>query len=199
MSELDPKTFSFDDFFADAHPPTESADIFTRADVIGDIRELERRIELEAATVEPAPEGNPDELTLAQKPAKPNAKLAKLTAERNRLFKQFEGSKITVHVKALTGTQRQNILDAHNATEPKEPNEEFVFRILSASIIAMQKAGQDKTGATLTIDEVRNLYGLIGDMQINVIHNAYKQATMAAPEVSADFLPGPSSPETTAE
>lgn len=203
--ELSPETFDFDEWFADANLPTESADIYTRADVVGDIRDLERRIELEAAIADEAGEDPAlaAERPLTQKAPKPDAKVAKLIAERNRLFKQFEGSKITVHVRALTGTERKAILDAHNATKteetPKEPNEEFTFRALSQSIVAMQKSRKTKSDATLSIDQVRNLYRKVGDAQIKVIFDAYLVATNALPEVSADFLPEHSSPETTQE
>lgn len=193
MPENQPETFDFDEWFADANLPTESADIYTRADVVGDIRDLERRIEVE--TEIDVDTETVVERALGEKPQ--TSALDQLIAARARLFKQFEESKITVYVRALTGRERQEIRTAHD--EAKEHDEEFVFRLLSQSIVAMQKHGRDKTDATLSIDQVRDLYRKVGDAQIFALRNAYLQATNAAPEVSADFLHSNSSPENTQE
>lgn len=188
---LDPATFDFDEWFADAHLPTRSADIFTRSDVLGRLDELGREIELADAT-------DDGERSISQK-----SPSAQLRAEYERLAETFENSKITVYVQALTGVRRQNILDEHNKTE--ESDAEFMLKILSAAIVGLKKPGQDlPEGAdykpvSMSVEDVRKLYGRIGDAQVTLLRNAYQSASNAAPEVSADFLPGASSKADTNE
>lgn len=189
---LSPDTFDFDEWFADANLPEESADIYTRADVISELRDLERRIELADATEVEA------ERTISEKSAS-----AQLRAEYEKLAESFTGSKITVYMRALTGTKRQEILNVHNEAQKKNPKKEtdaeFMFRLLSESIVGMKRAGGERVEATLSQADVRKLYGQVGDAQIQVLRNAYLNASNKAPEVSADFLPSASSKATTDE
>lgn len=176
-----PKSFKLDDWFADASLPEESADIYTRADVISEIRKIERELE-EAGEVENA------EPSLADKAAV--NKLEKRWAE---LAEQFADSKVTVTVQALTGEQRRVIREAHE--KANESNTEFVFRILSNAIIGLQRAGGEYQEVSMAQSDLRKLYEKIGDAQITHIHNAYLQATEGLPEVDADFLSKSSSPD----
>lgn len=189
---LSPETFDFDEWFADANLPEESADIYTRADVISELRDLERRIEL-ADTVEDA-----GEKTISEKPAS-----AQLRDQYEKLAETFTNSKITVYLRALTGTKRQEILEVHNAAQKKDKNKEtdaeFMFRLLSESIVGLKRAGGERKPVKLGQADVRRLYLQVGDAQIQVLRNAYLSASNAAPEVSADFLPSASSKATTDE
>jgi len=189
---LSPETFDFDEWFADANLPEESADIYTRADVISELRDLERRIEL-ADAVEDAGEN-----TVSEKSAS-----AQLRDQYEKLAETFTSSKITVYLRALTGTKRQEILEVHNAAQKKDKNKEtdaeFMFRLLSESIVGLKRAGGERKPMKLGQADVRRLYLQVGDAQIQVLRNAYLNASNAVPEVSADFLPGASSKATTDE
>lgn len=189
---LSPETFDFDEWFADANLPEESADIYTRADVISELRDLERRIEL-ADAVEDA-----GEKTVSEKSAS-----AQLRDQYEQLAETFTSSKITVYLRALTGTKRQEILEVHNAAQKKDKNKEtdaeFMFRLLSESIVGLKRAGGERKSMRLGQADVRRLYLQVGDAQIQVLRNAYLNASNAVPEVSADFLPGASSKATTDE
>lgn len=169
-----PETFRFDDWFQDANLPESAADIFTNSAVLGDLTDLQHRIEEESAVVEAEP-------TVGAK-----STLRKLEAEYKALAEQFMSSKITVYVRALTATERVAVRAEHD--KAKEANEEFIFRILALSIIGMKKPEGERVAATLTVDELRNLYSRIGDTQLTAIYNAQLTATNAMPTVDADFL-----------
>lgn len=180
--KLDPNTFNFADWFGDAKRPEESADVFTRGALVGEINALQRQIEEDdrAADVE-ASLG--DETASEQE-----ERLAELLT-------QFLDSKVTVYVKALTPGERTAVRKAHDAS--RQPDEDFVIRILAASIIGLRKPGGERTPASLSYGDVLKLAEQIGDAQIEALFNAYRQATSGLPTVDADFLQRRSGREST--
>ncbi|WP_341394068.1 hypothetical protein [Arthrobacter sp. G119Y2] len=182
--KLDPNAFNFADWFGDANRPEESADVFTRNSLVGEINRLQRQIEEDdrAADVEASLGGeaaSANEENLAE------------------LLQQFVDSKITVYVKALTPGERTAIRKAHDASG--QPDEDFTIRALSASITALRKPGGARTAANLSYGDVIKLVEQIGDAQIEVLFNAYRQATSGLPTVDADFLLKRSGPANTPE
>lgn len=179
-----PETFDFADWFADANLPESSADIYLNAGVLSDLAELQRRLDVEqlVAKAEPA------EKTVGSKSKKSPLKV--LEDEYVTLAQRFEDSKITVYVRALTSADRKTIRAAHDEAMKAETegNEGFTFRCLEASIVGLKKAGGERKPATLTLEQVADLYKKIGDAQLGRINDAYLTATNGIPTVDADFL-----------
>ncbi|MET4059945.1 hypothetical protein ABIB35_001490 [Arthrobacter sp. UYP6] len=182
--KLDPNAFNFADWFGDANRPEESADVFTRNGLVGEINALQRQIEEDDRAADP--EGSlGDEAVSANE-----EKLAELLQE-------FLDSKVTVYVKALTPGERTSVRKAHEAS--KQPDEDFVIRILAASITALRKPGKERTPVSMSYGDILKLAEQIGDAQIEVLFNAYRQATSGLPTVDADFLLKRSGPANTPE
>lgn len=173
MSELNPSTFNFADWFEDAKLPEESTPVFTRADIIGDLSDLERRIKTEGA------------IAAVEKTAAD--KTSPLEAEYLEKLQAFKDSKVTVWVRALTGTERKDIRTEHDAAEG-EGNEEFIYRLLSASIVGLKKGDGERKAVSMSQADVRRLNDQIGDTQTTAIRDAYLVATNKIPAVDADFL-----------
>ncbi|MDN4611954.1 hypothetical protein [Arthrobacter burdickii] len=172
-----PEEFDFADWFADANLPEQSADIFTNAALLGEMADLQRRIDVEVRVQ--------DAERTAASPAKD-----RLEDQWVALAKQFEASKITVYVRALTGAERKAIREAHDLAQKNdgEENSGFVLRCLAASIVGMKKHAGERQPVTLTLDQVTQLHARIGDAQIGAIHDAQLTATNGVPTVDADFL-----------
>jgi hypothetical protein len=184
MTTTTPEEFDFADWFADANLPEQSADIYTNAAILSDLAELQRRIDVEVKVQ--------DAEKTAGSPAKD-----RLEDEYVKLAQRFADSKITVYVRALTGTERKEIRAAHDKALKAsiETDAGFVFRCLAASIVGLKKADGERKPAKFTQAEVEDLYARIGDAQIQAIHNAQLTATNGMPSVDADFLRKLSGPE----
>lgn len=168
-----PETFDFADWFGDANLPENSADVYTNAALVGEIEDLRRQLDLEDRVDE-------SERTIGSK------RTSSLGDRYIALAKQFTDSRVTVYVRALTSTERKEIRAAHE--EAKEANEEFVFRSVAASVVGLKRAEGERQAAQLSVEQVRDLYARIGDVQIAAIHNAQLEATNGMPSVDADFL-----------
>lgn len=181
--------FNFQDWFGGASLPRESADVYTRGDLVGRINYLTRRIE-EAQRVAAAA---PEEGALGEESATEG-----LLDEYTTLLEEFAASRVTVYVRALELPERRKVRKAHDAAmkSKTEGDEGFVIRMIAASVVGVQAPGQDDvTPAKFTVPQAKELYTKIGEAQMALLFQAQQQATNAAPRVSADFLPKPSGPE----
>lgn len=178
MTTQTPEEFDFNDWFGDANLPEASADIFTQANLLSELSDLERRIKNEAAVKEAEP-------TAASK-----SRLSELENEYVQLAQQFTDSKVTVYVRALPSSDRKNVRAAHDEAQKRDGESDagFVQRIVAASIIGMKKAGEERKPASLSFEQVKDLTEKLGDMQIKAIFDAQATATNGIPRVDADFL-----------
>ena len=173
-----PETFNFDDWFSDAKRPEESVDVYTRADVVSRLSELRRRIE-EAQQIADA-----DAHEAAIGEASP---ATELEAEYVDLLQTFADSRVTFFVQALTQTERRRIRQRNNERDNGD-NGEFVHRMIAEAIVGVRRGNGERIPATLTLNQVRDLYDRIGDPQHGELFEAVQQASNGLPEVSADFL-----------
>jgi hypothetical protein len=171
--------FNVEDWLTDAALPEESATVYKRADVVAELTDLKRRLEIEGRAADV-------EQTAGSKRA------VTLEREYKRLLTTFSNSALTVYVRALT---REEIKDLRAAAEertkeldPKEANEEFGYDLLAASIIAVKPAGQKRLPAAFTPDKVKAMEQAIGAIQLQLILAARQQAQNGVPTVDADFL-----------
>lgn len=176
-----PETFDIEAWLTDAHLPEESADVYKRADVISELSELRRRIELEDAA------DDPQERTIGQK-----SPTADLEARYAELLQTFAASKLTVYVRALTGEELRTARAEHEkrteGMEPKEANIEFGYDLLAAAIVGMKPAGGERKPVSMTSQAVKKLAAGIGEVQVSAILQARQQAQSGVPQVDADFL-----------
>lgn len=175
----DPATFDVEVWLQDAKLPEESATVYKRADVVAELSDLKRRIELEARAAGA-------EYTAAD-PA-----LTPLEKEYQQLLETFSQSALTVYVRALTEQELRDLRTASEAaTEgktPHEQNEAYGYEILAKSITAVKAAGADRQAVVFTPAKVKALRDAIGTAQMTVILNARLTAQNAVPAVDADFL-----------
>lgn len=181
--------FDFNSWFGNAALPVESADVYTRGDLVGRINYLGRRIEEEQRVAAAGVEG---EASLGEATT-----VEDLTEEYTTLLQEFADSRVTVYLRALTKPERKAVRKAHDAAQKgiKEGDEGFVLRLVAASIVGLQAPGQtERTDVRMTLGQVQDLYTRIGEAQMSELYRAEETATNAAPRVSADFLPKPSGP-----
>lgn len=181
--------FNFQDWFSGATLPRESADVYTRGDLVGRINYLARRIEeaqrIAAAGVEESSVGE-------------DSGVEALEDEYVQLMEAFAASRVTVYVRALELPERRKVRKQHDAAlkSKTEGDEGFVIRMVAASVVGVQAPGQeDMTPAKFTVPQAKELYSKIGEAQMALLFQAQQQATNAAPAVSADFLQKPSGHE----
>lgn len=181
--------FDFDSWFGNAALPVESADVYTRGDLVGRINYLSRRLEEEQRIAAAGAEG---EASLGETTTDEDQ-----TEEYTSLLQEFADSRVTVYLRALTKPERVKIRKAHNAAQKntKAGDEDFAIRSVAASIVGLQAPGQtERTDVRMSVAQVTDLYAKIGEAQMTALYNAQLTATNAVPRVSADFLPKPSGP-----
>lgn len=177
-----PETFDVEAWITDANLPRESATVYKRADVISKLTALKHKISLARAD-------DSGERTSGEK-----TELQKLEDEYTTLLKVFSESAITIHVRALTRQELNDLRDAHEKAiedkeiTKKESNETFGYDLLSTAIVAVEPAGKPEQPATFTPDQVKALEEAIGATQLVAISEARQIAQNVLPEVDADFL-----------
>lgn len=180
MTELNPATFDLDAWATDANLPEESADVYKRADVIGELSALQRKI----AICRDAAKG--------EKTATGDKELTEMERRHTELVKTFTGSKLTVFVRALTSDEQADLREAHDERtknmEPLRANKEFGFDLLAAAIVSVQPAGEERFDVRWDSHQVKQLEKAIGPAQMTEILNARQYAQNAVPTVDADFL-----------
>lgn len=191
MTELNPATFDLDAWATDANLPEESADVYKRADVIGELSALQRKIAIRRDAAK------------GEKTATGDKELTEMERRHTELVETFTGSKLTVFVRALTSDELADLREAHDertkGMEPKRANAEFGFGLLAASIISVQPAGEERYDVRWDTHMIKRLEKAIGPAQMTEILNARQYAQNAVPTVDADFLLRSSGTEAGAE
>lgn len=183
------KNFDFNSWFGGASLPEESADVYTKGNLVGRINYLTRRIEEEqrvaAAGVDEASVGEENSVEA-------------MTEELTGLLEEFAASRVTVYLRALEKPDRVKIRKAHDAAQKGgvEGDEGFVIRTVAASVVGLQAPGQEtRTDVRMSVGQVQDLYSKIGEAQMALLFQAQQTATNSAPRVSADFLQKSSGPD----
>jgi hypothetical protein len=182
-------TFNVEDWLQDARMPEESADVYKRADVIGELQALQRKIvvQREAAAGAEASAAEASEVNT-------------LEARYEELLDTFAGSQLTVFVRALSPDEKRALRAAHDERvkdmDALEQNSEFGYDLLSASIAAVQPFGGERVDVTWTHLQVRALERKLGAAQMSQVLQAHQNAQNRLPAVDADFLLRPSGSET---
>jgi len=191
MTELNPATFDLDAWATDASLPEESADVYKRADVIGELSALQRKIAIRR------------EAFKGEKTANGDKELTEMERRHTELVETFAGSKLTVFVRALTSDELADLREAHDKAtqdmDPQRANKEFGFDLLAASIISVQPAGEERYDVRWDTHMIKRLEKAIGPAQMTEILNARQYAQNAVPTVDADFLRKSSGTEAGAE
>lgn len=186
MSDLTPETFDLGAWLTDAKLPEQSATVYQRADLIGELADLERRIRNEA------------EVAPGEVPAGGSA----LVQQYRKLAAQFEASKLTVYVQAITNDRQQEIADSVGEPLPKTatPKEKLKYThdvgsaVLAEAIVGMASADSERRPVKLAPEQIGELEAKIGSAQMGTINTAWARACREMPSVDADFLQKFSSP-----
>lgn len=182
----DPAAFDVEAWLQDASLPEESCTVYKRPDVISELSDLKRRIELDARAA-------------GEERSASEAELTPLEAEYMALLQTFSESALTVYVRALTSDELKHQRAATEARTkdmlPNDANAEFGYDLLAAAVVAVKPAGGERTPVKFTSDAVKALRNAIGDTQVSQILTARQIAQNAMPSVDADFLRKPSGTE----
>lgn len=160
-----PQDFDFDKWLDDAERPTHSVTVYQKAGLIADLDRLGEQI------------NNADETEDMDGPSMAGG-AGNLRAEYQRIAQQFHDSALTIRVQSLTKDEQKEIQKAHADLDAGD----LGCEILAAAI----------SYPKVTAAQIKKLARVIGDAQTARIMNAYTQACNEVPEVSADFLPKPS-------
>lgn len=181
--------FDVEGWLQDAHMPEESADVYKRADVIGELSALRRKIEVarEASAGAEKTADNVDQVT-------------PLEAKYEELLETFSGSQLTIYVRALGPEEKQALRAAHEEAckdmPPLEKNERYGYDLMAAAITAVRPFEGERQDVTWSPEQVKKIVNTIGSMQMQLLLDAYQTAQSAVPSVDADFLRKPSGEET---
>lgn len=179
MTELKPATFDVEGWLTDAALPEESATVYKRPDVVAELTELKRRIEIESRAKE-------IEQTAGSKRA------GMLEKEYEKLLHTFSDSALTVYVRALSPDEMKILRTAHEertkGMDSNTANAEYGFDLLAAAITAVKPAGGERVKARFTPAKVKAMEEAIGGTQMTTILAARQQAQNGLPVVDADFL-----------
>lgn len=174
-----PDEFDFEAFLQDARLAEESVTVYKRADVISELSDLKRRIQLEDRA-------NGGERSAAEEALTP------LELEYQALLETFSKSALTIYVRALTDEemreQRKLTEERTKNLPPQDANLEFGYDLLARAVVAMKSAGGERRPVTFDASKVKTLRKAIGDTQVDMILKARQMAQNAMPTVDADFL-----------
>lgn len=177
---LNPTTFDLDAWATDAGLPEESADVYKRADVVGELSALQRKIAIR------------HDAAKGEKTANGDKELTDLERRYDELVETFTGSKLTVFVRAITSDELNDLREEHEKVtknwEPLRRNKEFGFLLLSKAIVSVQPAGGERHDVRWSLHQIKQLEKAIGPAQMTEILNAREYAQNAVPTVDADFL-----------
>jgi len=159
--QVAPEDFDFDAWLSDAKRPERTVTVYKRADLLGDLDALERKLE----EVRSIPE---EDQALGESPDG-------VEAQYLALLQQFHDSGLTIRVQGLTQDEMNAIGKA--GKDAKETDEQIGRRLLEASLVSPR----------MTFDQLGKLSKAIGDAQMQKIVGAYQLATLQAPEATAPF------------
>jgi hypothetical protein len=164
--QVAPEDFDFDAWLSDAKRPERSVTVYKRADLLGDLDALERKLE----EVRNIPE---EDQALGESPDG-------VEAQYLALLQQFHDSGLTIRVHGLNQDEMDAIGKA--GKEAKETDDEVGRRLIEKALVSPK----------LSYEQLGNLSKSIGDAQMQKIATAYRLATLQAPEATAPFSRRPS-------
>jgi hypothetical protein len=166
MTEVTPQEFDVDAWIDAAERPERGVTLFQKASLLADMDLLAEKIEhAEAAEdLEPA-------LTEVGESRRLRAKYAKIAQE-------FHESGVEFRVRAVDDHEKR----ALRLANPDLDASEFGYLVFSEAIVSPR----------LTPAQVKKLETNLGETQFGFIAQKFYEACKEAPEVSADFLPKPS-------
>lgn len=188
MTDLNPATFNVEDWLTDAALPEESATVYKRPDVVAELTDLKRRIDIETRA------SDAEQSAASKRPAT-------LEREYEELLRTFSNSALTVYLRALTDDELKTVREDFEEGPGKDltggaHSLELGYWGLAKAITAVKPAGGERQPVTMTPESVKAMRDAIGSAQMTQIVAARHQAQNALPTVDADFLRKPSGTET---
>ncbi|WP_309080275.1 hypothetical protein [Zhihengliuella sp.] len=186
--QLDPVSFSIDDWLTDAALPEESVDVYKRADVISELTEIERRVE----DLDKAEDVDAGEESIGE--ASPRQKLLR---RYEQLLQEFADSRLTIYVRAIPKEKLDSLNELYQAEcgasiagSPQRvlAQANHGARVLCHAIAGVKAADGKRYDVHWTPDQLRKIARMIGEVQLQQIAEAHRLAQNAVPEVNADFL-----------
>jgi hypothetical protein len=159
-----PQDFDFDKWLEDADRPERAVTVYQKAGLIADLEVL-------AGQIASADEDEVDGPSVG-------GGVARLRERYAKTAQQFHDSALTIRVQSLTKDEQIEIQKDH---------EDLDADALGAFVLS-----EAITSPKISPAQVKRLARVIGDAQMGRLMKAYHQACSEVPEVSADFLPKPS-------
>jgi len=159
-----PQDFDFDKWLDGADRPERAVTVYQKAGLIADLDALAEKINA-------ADEDEVDGPSMG-------GGVGKLRGEYAKLAQEFHDSALTIRVQSLTRAEQSDI----GAANPELDARQVGAEVLAAAI----------TSPKVTPAQVLKLEKVLGPAQFKLIADAFDAACYAAPKVSADFLPKPS-------
>lgn len=196
-SEPVPVEWDFDAWIDGAALAQRSVTVYGRPDLIALMEDADRRRTILAKAADDP------EVTLAEQ-----GDLEAVNAELARLLQEYEASKSTWYVQALTADALRTLDDTCPVPDlPAKPTPEQTraftdamdergLHLLAAAVV---KVVSPNSGVTegVTVEQLRRLRGRIGNPQIAKLVQASTRATRDEPEVPVPFSPPGSPPART--
>ena len=164
MSDVTPQDFDLEAWLDDADRPERAVTVYRKAGLIAEMDILAQKIQ------------NADEEEVDGPPM--GGGVGKLRGDYAKLAQQFHDSALTVRVQSRTMKERLELEKAN----PGLDTEGIGFVVL-ADAIKSPKA---------SASQLEKMKTVIGEAQFRLIIRAFNSACDDLPEVSADFLPKPS-------
>lgn len=165
MTDVTPQDFDFDAWLEGAERPERAVTVYQKAGLIADMDLLAERIlnaEADEEVDGPSMGGG----------------VASLRGEYAKLAQQFHDSGVQFRIRGMDDYEKREIRVANPDVTPTE----FGYIVFSKAIISPR----------VTPEQVKKLEERLGQAQFGFIVSKFDQACREAPEVSADFLPKPS-------
>ena len=164
MTEVTPQDFDLDAWINGADRPERAVTVYRKAGLIADMDVI-------AEKIRNADEDEIDGPSMA-------GGVGKLRGEYAKLAQQFHDSALTVRVQGRTKAERLKIEQAN----PGLGVQDLGFAILADAV----------TSPKASPNQLARMQEAIGEPQFGLIIRAFNSACDDLPEVSADFLPKPS-------
>ena len=166
-----PQNFDVDAWIDGAERPTRSVTIYQKAAVVAELDALEEKILIAEADES----SQVDERSMGER-----RESDKLRTQYAKLAKQFHESAMTIRIEGRDESEREALVLPVPGLNPKQRG-----AIILADAIISPK---------FTPEQVEKLAAKIGEVQFSRIVTRFHEACSDMPEVSADFLPKPSTP-----
>ena len=167
MTDVTPQDFDLDAWIDGTERPSRSVTIYQRAGLIADLDALEAQI-LAA-----------DETEDVDGPSMAGG-VGRLRAKYQEIAQQFHDSALTIRIEGRDEKEREAVVLRVPGLTPEQ-----------RGAVAIADA---ITSPKFTPEQLEKLAARIGEVQFSRIVTRYHEACTEMPEVSADFLPKPSTP-----